>query len=205
MGTFSEKQESMLDDRSEELNLIRLAVAGKGAAFERLVKRYESQVYNLAYRYFNNSEDARDASQEVFLRAFKAISGFQGRSTFKTWLYRITTNTCSTLASEKARAKRGLFQSVFEWFYQPSTVEPAEMAVEKEFQAELKKIVREKIAKLPDAYRMPVILKDIEGLSHDEIGSILALKEGTVKSRINRGRRLLQESLQPFYEKWRSQ
>ena len=84
------------------------------------------------------------------------------------------------------------------WFSRPPVEDPGEAVVEREFRRELNEVLAEKIAKLPEVYRLPVILRDMEDMSHDQIGEILDIKEGTVKSRINRGRRLLQESLHSF-------
>jgi RNA polymerase sigma-70 factor, ECF subfamily len=200
-GTFSADAQSVNSDSAleEERELIARATAGHRPSLERLIARYERQVYIVAYRFFNHPEDAGDATQEVFLRMCRALPSFAGRSSFRTWLYRIAANTCLTLLQKKKRRQISLVQALLDWFSRPPAEDPGEVVVREEYQRELRAAVADKVARLPEAYRMPVILRDLEGLSLEEIGEVLELKEGTVKSRINRGRRLLQESLETFY------
>ncbi len=199
-GTYSPVSQSQyrVERPEEEEKLLEHAVAGNRKAFDKLVTRYHGQVYRLAFRFFNNPEDALDATQEVFLKAFRAIAAFQGRSSFKTWLFRITSNTCSTILQERTKQKKTFIESILEWFTTPPGEDPEEAVLKQEYQRELQGALQEKISKLPEVYRMPLILKDVESYSLEEISEILDLKEGTVKSRINRGRRLLQESLEGF-------
>lgn len=186
------------NDADGEEQLIRRAVRGHRPSFDRLVASYHSAVYRAAYRFFNNSEDACDATQEVFLKAWRAIGSFEGRSSFKTWILRIAGNTCITLSQSRSRLKKSFLESIIDWFSKRPANDPADIIVEQEYQAELRRAIEQNLARLPEAYRMPVILRDMEGYSHDQIAEVLELKEGTVKSRINRGRRLLQEALEPL-------
>ena len=103
------------------------------------------------------------------------------------------------LSQAKARRKKSLMQSVLDWFSRVPPTDPSAVVVENESREELQKAVQQKIARLPEVYRVPVILRDIEGMSLDRIGHILEIPDGTVKSRINRGRRLLQDSLEGFF------
>lgn len=205
VGTFTA---SDMSERSEPENpeseirsLVKRAISGRKGDFERLVKIFEGQVYRLAYRFFNNSEDACDAVQEVFLKVYRSLGSFEGRSSFKTWLYRITVNTCISICDSRRRERKSMLGAIIDWFSRKPVENPAALVLENEYQQELRDAVKRKIAALPETYRMPVILKDIEGMSHDQISEILGLEEGTVKSRIHRGRRILQESLQAFLSK----
>ncbi len=186
-------------DGSDELLLVQRAAKGHRPAFDQLVERYQSQVYRMAWRFFADPDDAMDATQEVFLKAYRSLPAFEGRSSFKTWLYRIAANTCMTLSESRSRRQKSFIQSVVDWFTTPPAPDPSHLVVEQESRAELQQIVQKKIAGLPEVYRVPVILRDIEGMSLEQIGQILDIPEGTVKSRINRGRRLLQDSLESFY------
>ena len=103
------------------------------------------------------------------------------------------------LSQAKARRKKSLMQLVLDWFSRVPPTDPSAVVVENESREELQKAVQQKIARLPEVYRVPVILRDIEGMSLDRIGHILEIPDGTVKSRINRGRRLLQDSLEGFF------
>lgn len=182
----------------EERQLIRRAASGHRPSFDRLAARYHQAVYRVAYRFFNGKEDACDATQEVFLKAWRSIGSFEGRSSFKTWILRIAGNTCITLSQSRSRQKKSFLESIIDWFSKRPEDDPADIVIEQEYQAELRQAIERNIAKLPEAYRMPVILRDMEGYSHDQIAEVLVIREGTVKSRINRGRRLLQEALEPL-------
>ncbi len=188
-----------------ETALIRQAARGDRIAFEELVSRYQSQVYRVCYRFFNDPDEAMDATQEVFLKAFRSIGRFEGRSSFKTWIYRIATNTCLSITEERKRRQKGLLEAILGWF-SPDThhPDPAETAVEREYGRQLQQVIQEKVSRIPEIYRIPVILKDMEGHSLEEIARILEVPEGTVKSRLNRGRKLLQEALEPFLEERRT-
>lgn len=186
-------------DEADDLLLVQRAAKGYRPAFDQLVERYQNQVYRLAWRFFADPDDAMDATQEIFLKAYRSLPSFEGRSSFKTWLYRIAANTCMTLSESRSRRQKTFIQSVIDWFTTPPAPDPSHLVVEQESRAELQEIVQKKIAALPEVYRVPVILRDIEGMSLDQIGQILDIPEGTVKSRINRGRRLLQDSLESFY------
>ncbi|HNX77380.1 MAG TPA: sigma-70 family RNA polymerase sigma factor [Candidatus Rifleibacterium sp.] len=181
-----------------ESNMLEEIQRGDQRAFARLVAAHEKSVYRICYRFFADENEASDAAQEVFVKVFRAIAKFEGRSSLKTWIYRIAANTCISLADKKKRDKEGLLQTMLNWWADSHQASPEETLVEREIQQLNQQIVSEKVARLPETYRMPVILKDIEGLPLEKIAEILEIPLGTVKSRINRGRRLLQESLQAY-------
>jgi RNA polymerase sigma-70 factor (ECF subfamily) len=197
-GTLYSQSGSNLIESINETELIDKARRGDQQAFAGLVKIYEKSVYRICFRFFSDEDDSLDAVQEVFIRVFKAISRFEGRSSFKTWIYRIASNTCLSIAEKKKREKEGLLQTIINWWTSPDQGISEDEVLDREIQKLNQKIVGEKIASLPEAYRMPVILKDMEGMPLEKIGEILEIPVGTVKSRINRGRRLLQESLQAY-------
>lgn len=188
--------ESKANDNKETDKLLYRLRAGDKRAFEDLVSRYEKTVYRLCYRFFYNEQDAMDATQEVFLKVYRAIERFEGRSSLKTWIYRITANTCITLAEKHKKEKDGLLQTIIHWWNDRDQVTPEEEVIEKLQRKINRRMVSNKIAVLPENYRVPVILKDIEGLSIERIAEILKVPQGTVKSRLSRGRRLLHEALQ---------
>ncbi len=201
MGTFlTPDQSNNVDvENQDEIVLVKAAAAGNQKAFEKLVSAYERQIYVLCFRFFNNEEDALDMTQEVFLKVFRSLKNFEGRSSFKTWIYKIASNSCITHSARKKKEKEGFFQGILDWWTKKQTAEtPEEQTIDMESRTETQKIVSEKISNLPDIYRMPVILKDIEGVPLERIAEIQGIPIGTVKSRINRGRRMLQESLSAF-------
>ena len=93
-------------EKNEENIIIQKAKAGNKRAFEQIVLEYEKSVYKFCFRFFGNEEDAMDVTQEVFIKVYRALPNFEGRSSLKTWLYRIASNTCLTLASKKEERKR---------------------------------------------------------------------------------------------------
>ncbi|MBU1107895.1 MAG: sigma-70 family RNA polymerase sigma factor [Candidatus Riflebacteria bacterium] len=200
IGTSTITPESKPFERSDEFDLLERIRRGDQRAFGELVADYEKRVYRICWRFFMNEEDALDAVQDVFLRVYKAIGGFEGRASLATWIYRIASNTCISIAEKKKREKEGLLKTFLDWWTAESQTTPEEEILGREVQQLNQKMVSEKVALLPEAYRMAVILKDMEGLSLEKIAEILDLPIGTVKSRINRGRRILQESLQGYVQ-----
>jgi RNA polymerase sigma-70 factor (ECF subfamily) len=201
MGTFELKTESKKNEGAELESLVERFRHGDNKAFDQLVSRFEKGIYRLCYRFFNNEEDAMDATQEIFIKIYRALPTFEGRSSLKTWIYRIASNTCITLSDRRKREKEGLLQTILNWWSDRTVETPEEEVVDNEIRRMNQKMVAEKLEQLPETYRMPVILKDIEGFSLEKISEILDIPLGTAKSRINRGRRMLQESLQLYYQR----
>ena len=163
-------------DRDEERRIIAQVCAGDTNAFEALVVAYQKQVYNLALRTVGNEEDAADMTQEVFLRAYRALGTFRGESKFSVWLYRLTTNVCIDFLRSRRRHL------------------PADESVGPEQQltrSEMRRAVARGLDNLPDDARKILILRELDGLSYAEIGKVLHLEAGTVKSRLFRARRRL--------------
>ncbi|MBA3441816.1 MAG: sigma-70 family RNA polymerase sigma factor [Pyrinomonadaceae bacterium] len=185
-------------------NLLEATRAGDEAAFAELIKRYRNQITNYIYRMLDDYETAVDLAQETFLRVYLAAERYQTNYAFSTYIYRIATNLA---ISELRRRKRrrlisltGFFQfgektgSVTE--LDPADTRPLQDAtlVENERSA----AVARAIATLPEKYRAPLVLRDVEGRSYEEVARILSLSEGTVKSRINRGRAFLRDKLRIY-------
>jgi len=182
---------------SSEKALVQKAKAGDRDAFAALVSAYEGKIYNLALRYLGNREDAMDASQEVFLRVFRFLPGFQEESGFSTWIYRIGVNVCKDMLAK--RAKRGeLSLELPDEEEDYRTAEVADSRYDPEAiveQADLRESLAEAIGQLPQQQREMIVLRDIQGLSYEEIGQVLSLESGTVKSRLSRARENLRKKL----------
>lgn len=189
------KREVELGLNTKENDTIFLAQSGNMKAFENLVSTYESYIYNLSYRMFNNVLDAQDVTQEIFVKIYKNISKFKFNSKFKTWIYRIAINTCiDELKKKKERIFERIDNEEYEGtseFPDVSGKTPEEQLLENEMRNEIRSIVKS----LPLKYRIPVILRDFQGLSYDEISVALDIKMDTVKVRINRGRLKIKEKL----------
>jgi RNA polymerase sigma-70 factor (ECF subfamily) len=174
MRTFSEME---ADDA-----LVRRAQRGERLAFELLVERHEQRMYTLAARVLGSREDAADAVQDALVRAWLALPKFRGDARFSTWLYRIVVN-----AAHDVRAKRR--ETAFE--EAPEPADPRDRFAEQELSGELQRA----LDALEESYRVAVVLYDVLGCSYKEIAEMTGVAEGTVKSRIFRGRTELAERL----------
>ena len=185
-------------DRDEEKSIIARVLAGDTEAFEALVLENQKQVYNLALRMTGSEEDANDIAQEAFIRAFRSLASFRGDSKFSVWLYRLTSNICLDFLRSRRRKKTVSMS----WFAADDD-EPAELEIPDERfspearleRTELRESVRRGLDSLSPEYREILLLREINGLSYDEISRALNLEEGTVKSRIFRARKKLSEFL----------
>lgn len=179
--------------REEETRLIELARSGDHSAFEALVLAHQKQVYNLALRMVGNEEDALDMSQEAFLRAYTSLESFRGDSKFSVWLYRLTSNLCIDLIrSRKRRPTASLSYTDENDEEQELEIPDLRFSPEAELEKrELRRQVSEGLDSLSPEYRQILVLRELGGLSYEEIGQALSLEAGTVKSRIFRARKRL--------------
>ncbi|MFA7146011.1 MAG: ECF RNA polymerase sigma factor SigW [bacterium ADurb.Bin157] len=200
MGTSFEHSKSNEYVGTQEQLLLERIQNGDKKAFADLVSDYEKPIYRICYRFFGNEEDSLDTVQEVFIKIYRYIGKFEGKSSLKTWIYRIAANTCITAFEKKKKEKEGFFKVFSDWFNSFYQTSPEDQVIERETSFLNVKTVTEKLSDLPEIYRMPVILKDIEGFSMDKISEILEIPLGTVKSRINRGRAILHDLLRPYYK-----
>jgi RNA polymerase sigma-70 factor, ECF subfamily len=185
----------------DEGELVTELQAGSDAAFDYLVTYYHSSVYNLGYGILSDRADAADVTQEVFLHVFRGIRGFRGGSSLKTWLYRISVRQALNHRRWCWRNHRMQTSIDVEGPDKSPVLElkdaeatPFEQCAAHEVQA----TVRHALATVPPVFRSAVILRDLEGLSYEEIAEVLEVSVGTVKSRIMRGRRMLKEILDPL-------
>jgi len=166
--------------------------AGDPRAFEELVIVYQHRVFGVALRMLGSRAEAEEIAQEVFLRAHRAVADFRGDARLGTWLYAIASRLClNRLASPDRRVARG--DEVLADVAAPTP--DAAAAAER---AELDAALRAAIAELPEDRRLVLVLRDIEGLSYEEIAEALALEPGTVRSRLHRARLQLKEKLERF-------
>lgn len=162
------------------------------AALRRLVDEYGGQLYSLGLRFCGNRQDAEDLVQEVFLQAFRAWGSFEGRSSPKTWLYTIAARACQRMHRPRAGepARIGSLEELLP-FGEPriaTIAEEQDDATQIAIRREVRERAERAIAMLPDEFRVPLILKEVVGLSVPEVADILGLEEGTVKSRVHRAR-----------------
>ena len=161
--------------REEDRAAVEACRGGDREAFDRLVERYQREVYRLCYRYLNNHEDANDAAQDAFLRAYRAIGSFRGDSAFSTWLYRIAVNACLNHRALKRPPTQELPETL---------VDPRPGAHAEAERDDAAQRVRAAVSQLPDRQRATLILKIYHDLTHEEVAEILGSSVGTVKANL---------------------
>ena len=172
-----------------EQTWIAAAREGDQGAFEELVRLYEKRVLALTQRMCKNPEDAAEAAQEAFFAAWRGLKNFRGDSSFSTWLYRLASNACVDLLRRegKQQAAVSLDDGELNLDVPSAAASPQEEAERRE----LREQIEEGLRALPPEYRAALVLREIQQLRYDEIGEALGVDIGTVKSRINRGRKKL--------------
>jgi RNA polymerase sigma-70 factor (ECF subfamily) len=182
---------------ADDIQLIDRFKKGDTAVFEQLVFKYQDRIYNLCRHMLGSTHDAEDAAQDTFLKAYQKLKDFKPEASLYTWLYRIAVNTCLDYK------KKPFFESLFrksdeeeESFKEPSSDWPSP---EKLYESkQLGIALHNNIKRLPKKLRTAIILKEIEGLSYDEIADILEISVGTVKSRISRAREELKGLMKKY-------
>lgn len=173
----------------DQEKIIARARRGDADAFEQLVVAYRDQVFRLALRMCGSEADADEVAQEAFLSAWKALPNFRGESQFSTWLYQLTTHAAIDLMRREKR------QIAAADITEVSAADPAPSPQQQAEQSEQREIVRDAILQLAPEQREVVVLRFMEELSYEEIGAVLKLPPGTVKSRLNRAKAQLKEIL----------
>ena len=189
---MADEQEKVLIEKSKK---------GDGEAFGELISSYQKKVLNLAYRMLGSVSDAEDAAQEIFIKAFRSLYSFNERSAFSTWLYKVATNVCLDILRKRKRQNGGAMVSINRYNADDDEYElpigdgapsPHEEAQKKEAMRALKSA----LDLLSEEQRAVIVMRDINGLSYEEIADIAECSLGTVKSRINRSRLALRKLLE---------
>ena len=195
-----------MQERAVEQALVSRLKGGDPSALADLDRSYRAQIYQLAFRYMKNHEDAEEVTQDVLLRVFRKIDSFLGEAALSSWIYRITFNTAmSRLRS--AKFSRPLEVPQADLTIPSSDDGPnsprefadwSSLADDELYRVQLRRRLVAALMELPTIYRVPVLLRDIQGLSTDEASAVLKLKPQTLKSRLHRGRLILRERLAEF-------
>jgi RNA polymerase sigma-70 factor (ECF subfamily) len=186
---------------TDEQLMLRVGQGDKGA-FDEIVRRYTRKMVNLAYQIVGDRDLAEDIGQETFLRAYKSAARYREISKFSTWLYTIAINLCRN-ELRRRKFKTYSLEGMAERDDDKLRIDIADEKRKPDLDFERKetgRLVREAVAQLPEKFKTPLVLRDIQQLSYEEIGDIMNLPEGTVKSRINRGRLRVKEILRPLFE-----
>lgn len=181
---------------SEDIKTIDKVLKGDVEAFSSIIEKYQDMVFRYVYNQVNNYDEALDISQEIFIMAIEALASFRREAKFSTWLYSIMVNYCKNYKKKNRRYNFipiSVTKGGEEYDIQlPDEREDPEKDI---INSDTLRIVKEEISKLPEDYREILILRDIQGLSYNEISNILKIKLSNVKVRIHRGRELLKNRL----------
>lgn len=178
-----------------DLELARRHVAGDAAAFDEVYSRHAGMVYNLALRLAGNVDEAADLMQEIFLLIHRHLGGFSGRSALKTWIFRVAVNHCRERLSRLRLPVLPIGEEADCTSQAARLADPGRGPEELAMAADLAQQVTRGLAQLPAAFREAVVLRDLQGLSYEEIAAVLGVRVGTVRSRIARGREQLRLAL----------
>ena len=181
-------------DRQEQ-NWIAAAQKGDQSAFEALARLYEKRVYALTLRMCKNPADAEEAAQEAFLAAWQGLAFFRGESSFSTWLYRLASNACVDVLRREGRHRSAAGPSLNDEEVQLEVPDTAPSPQEQAERSELRQQIEAGLQALTPDHRQVLLLREMHQLSYDEIAQTLDVDVGTVKSRINRGRKQLRNFL----------
>jgi RNA polymerase sigma-70 factor (ECF subfamily) len=195
-------------ERINDRQLIARLQARDESAVHELAERYSSRIYQLALRHMKNREDAEEVTQDVLMKVYRKVGAFRGDAALSSWIYRITFNTAMSrlrntrLARQAEQENERALAAASAHEDRPRSQRQAadwsRMPDEELLRTQLREAVAQAIRELPEIYRAPVVLRDIQGLTTEEASTRLKLKDQTLKSRLHRGRLMLRERLQAF-------
>src|SRR5262245_18545632 len=190
---------------SNDKELLSRLKAGDEGALRDVVEAYGSKIYQLAFRYLRNKEDAEEVTQDVLYKVYRKVGEFRGDAQLSSWIYRITFNAAMsrlrTAKYQHAQAEERTSATENEDVVRHSRPEVADwsgLADEQVFRSQLRRRVFRAVLALPAIYRAPVVLRDLQGMSTEEASAMLRVKDQTLKSRLHRGRLILRKQLQDF-------
>jgi len=170
---------------------LKRAVSGDAQAFEKVVELYQHRVYGICLRMLANPQDAQDAAQDTFIKVYRNITSFKQQAQLSTWIYRIAVNTCTDVLRRR-RVTASFDAMVEEGFDVASDAPDGDGALDTAF---VQEHLAEAIAQLPEEQRTVIVLRDVQGLSYEEVAGAVEANLNTVKSRISRGRKALRKIL----------
>ncbi|MBU2919247.1 MAG: RNA polymerase sigma-70 factor (ECF subfamily) [Psychrosphaera sp.] len=191
-----------MSEQKKDLGLVRKAQAGDKAAFDLLVRKYQNKIISLVSRYLGNNGDVQDVAQDAFIKAYTALPGFRGEAAFYTWLYRIAVNSAKNYLMARGRRPYTVDVDAEETEYYETSealrenASPESLALTEE----IKHVIFDTIESLPDELKVAIQLREIDGMSYEEISIAMGCPIGTVRSRIFRARDAIDLKLQPLIE-----
>ncbi|OIN08719.1 RNA polymerase sigma factor RpoE [Oceanisphaera psychrotolerans] len=191
-----------MSDNSTDQQLVERVQRGDKNAYSLLVKKYQHKVANLVSRYVSNPGDVPDVTQEAFIKAYRALPGFRGESAFFTWLYRIAVNTAKNYLVAQRRRPPGSDVEIDDAEYYDGGDGLKELASPEHLvlSEEIKRAIFETIDALPEDLKTAITLREMEGMSYEEIANVMDCPVGTVRSRIFRAREAIDKRVQPLLQ-----
>jgi len=192
-----------MQERSD-LELIKAFQTGDQSSFEELLSRYTARAFSLAQRLTKSPQDAEEVLQDVFVTVYRKISGFEGKSSFSSWLYRITVNT-SLMKLRKRRQNRCIASEDVGLEVEQTIVRNSldyNLADREAMRSQMAAVLEQAISRLPEEYRPVFLMRDVDGLSSREVGKILQITIPAVKSRLHRSRSMLRRKLAMYYREY---
>ncbi|MCL2025831.1 MAG: RNA polymerase sigma factor [Leptospirales bacterium] len=185
-----------MNPQIDDIEVIEKVLAGDVNAFSIIVEKYRNMTFRYVYARFNNYDEAMDITQDIFIMALEALKNFRGESKFSTWFYSIMVNYCKNYRKKSKRYNTvpisgGFDDSGYELQIPDERTRPEENVI----MDDSMRIIKEEIYNLPDDYREVLVLRDIEGMSYNDISEMIGIKLSNVKVRIHRGRELLKNRL----------
>lgn len=195
-----------MGERRADQALVERVQRGDRGAFDLLVRKYQHKILNLITRYVHDPSEAQDVAQEAFIKAYRALGNFRGDSAFYTWLYRIAINTAKNFLVAQGRRPPGsdIDAQDAEQFGVESRLKERDTPEHELLKDELERTVFDAISDLPEDLRTAITLREMEGMSYEDIATAMDCPIGTVRSRIFRAREAIDEKIRPLLdEKWR--
>jgi len=193
-----------MGDIEFDLSLVQRAQKGDKTAFDLLVRKYQHRIAAVVSRFVRDYAECQDVVQDSFIKAYKSLPGFRGESQFYTWMYRIAVNTAKNhLASQKRRPAGSVDLEDAEHIEGGIYMQDNDTPEHELLREELAQVVSKALAQLPEEIRQAITLREMEGLSYEEIAEVMNSPVGTVRSRIFRAREAIDARLRPLYEQQR--
>jgi RNA polymerase sigma-70 factor (ECF subfamily) len=191
-----------MGERNLDQELVERVQSGEKAAFDILVRKYEHKLANVISRYIHDQSEVLDVAQDAFIKAYRALPNFRGDSAFYTWLYRIAINTAKNhlVAASRRPPKNDVDAQEAEQFVAGSGLKEYATPERLALRSELAGTIQKAIEELPEELRVAIVLRELEGLSYDEIASAMECPIGTVRSRIFRARDAIDKQIRPLLD-----
>ena len=180
----------------DDIGLVQLCLENESRAWEEILRRYKKRVFNISYQFVGRMDEAEDLTQDIFFKVFHSLEKFNQEANFQYWIIRVSKNFCIDYYRKKRKERESMVDNMDQVINVLKTVSTPQLVLEEK---EKQQAIRESIGNLPSILRSCIVLRNLYGYSYQDIARILNIPEGTVKSRINRGRQELSRRLEEYF------